>query len=65
MIKFLENNELDINLLEVTDLIDMKLLQKFQDNFAISMNCASITVDRSGTPITKESSYRKFCIGCV
>ena len=27
------------------------------------MNCASITVNRNGEPVTKESSYTKFCIG--
>lgn len=65
MIKVLENNELDFDVLEVSDLIDINLLQNFQDNFAISMNCASITVNRHGNPVTKESSYTKFCIGCV
>lgn len=61
MIKILDNNKIDLDLLEVSDIIDLDILQKFQDNFAISMNCASITVDRTGNAITKESSYTKFC----
>lgn len=61
MVKILENNQLDLSVLEVSDIIDVNLLQKFQDNFAIAMNCAAITVDRNGDTITKESSYTKFC----
>ena len=29
------------------------------------MNCAAITVDKNGKPITKESSYSQFCIGLI
>lgn len=61
MIKILENNELDMNALEIKDIIDIKLLQKFQDDFAFAMNCASVTVDRDGNPVTKPSSYTRFC----
>ena len=61
MIEILENNKLNLEKLEVSDVIDINLLQKFQDNFSIAMNCASITVDKSGKPITKESSYTDFC----
>ena len=38
MIKMLDNNELDMNALEIKDIIDIKLLQKFQDDFAFAMN---------------------------
>lgn len=61
MIKVLDNNDIDIDSLEVEDLIDMDVLQKLQDNFAISMNIASITVNRDGNPITRESSYTRYC----
>lgn len=61
MIKFLENDDLDLSVLEVEDIIDLDVLQKFQDNFAISMNCAAITVNKSGNAITKQSSYTRFC----
>lgn len=61
MIKMLENKKLDMNVLEIKDIIDIKLLQKFQDDFAFAMNCASVTVDKDGNPVTKPSSYTKFC----
>lgn len=61
MIKILDNNELDMNALEIKDIIDIKLLQKFQDDFAFAMNCASVTVDKDGNPVTKPSSYTRFC----
>ena len=65
MIKVLENNKLDLNSLELGDIIDLKLLQKFQDDFAISMNCASVTVDINGNPVTKPSSYTRYCSNFV
>ncbi len=61
MIKLLENNELDMEALEIKDIIDIKLLQKFQDDFAFAMNCASVTVDKEGNPVTNPSSYTRFC----
>ena len=61
MIKLLENNTIDFNLLELKDLIDLQMLQKFQDDFAIAFNCASVTVDKNGDPITKPSSYTRYC----
>lgn len=53
-----ENNS-SINL---KDVLDIDLLQKFQDNFAESMDIASVTVDMNGIPVTKPSSYTDFCI---
>ncbi|WP_297429007.1 PocR ligand-binding domain-containing protein [Clostridium sp.] len=61
MIKIKENNELDMDALEIRDIIDIKLLQKFQDDFAFAMNCASVTVDKDGSPVTNPSSYTRFC----
>ncbi|AWK49764.1 chemotaxis protein [Clostridium beijerinckii] len=61
MIKMLDNNELDMNVLEIKDIIDIKLLQKFQDDFALAMNCASVTVDKGGNPVTNPSNYTRFC----
>ncbi|MGV8983722.1 PocR ligand-binding domain-containing protein [Clostridium sp.] len=62
MIKKLGNGDLDVTVLEIKDVIDIKLLQTFQDNFATGMNIASVTVDKEGTPITNPSSYTSFCI---
>lgn len=42
------------------DLIDINLLQKFQDFFAKAMDVASITLDKNG-PITAPSNYTDFC----
>jgi ligand-binding sensor protein len=61
LLKRLENGKLDVNLLEIEDVIDIDLLQRFQDDFAVGMNIASVTVDKNGTPVTKPSSYTKFC----
>lgn len=61
MIKQTQDGKIDLKALEITDIVDMALLQKFQNSFAIGMNCSSVTVDRSGNPITKPSSYTKFC----
>lgn len=62
MIRQLPNGELDEQALEIQDVIDIALLQKFQDNFAIGMNIASVTVNKDGNPVTKPSSYTSFCI---
>jgi len=61
MIKKLSNGDLDVTRLEISDIVDIKLLQTFQDNFATSMNIASVTVDKDGTPVTNSSSYTSFC----
>lgn len=60
-----DNYNIDIDSLEIKDVIDINLLQRFQDNFAESMNIASITVDRNGNPVTKPSSYTSFCMDFV
>lgn len=65
MIKLLHDGNIDMSVLEISDIVDIALLQKFQDNFATGMDCASVTVDRNGTPITKPSAYTKFCDGFV
>lgn len=65
MIKIMQDGNIDMRALEISDIVDINLLQKFQDNFAIGMNCASVTVDRNGTPITKPSSYTHFCANYV
>jgi len=58
----LDSNSINLDSLEIKDVIDIDLLQKFQDNFAESMDIASITVDINGNPVTKPSLYTSFCI---
>lgn len=55
------NCDIEIESLEIKDLININLLQTFQDNFAESMDIASVTVDRNGNPVTIPSSYTSFC----
>ncbi|APM40736.1 PocR ligand-binding domain-containing protein [Clostridium kluyveri] len=52
----------DISSLKIENVIDINLLQKFQDNFAESLNIASVTVDMDGNPVTNPSSYTNFCL---
>ena len=59
------NCDIDIDSLEIKDVIDINLLQTFQDNFAESMDIASVTVDKSGNPVTSPSSYTSFCIDFI
>ncbi|WP_026882056.1 PocR ligand-binding domain-containing protein [Clostridium akagii] len=61
MIKKNSNGEIDIDSLEIKDVMDITILQKFQDNFANSTNLASVTVNRDGKSVTKPSSYTNFC----
>lgn len=61
MIRLLENGHVDMKALEIADIVDISMLQKFQDNFAIGVNCASVTVNRDGEPVTRPSSYTGFC----
>lgn len=51
----------DLSNIKLQDVLDIGLLQKFQDNFAESMDIASVTVDINGNPVTKPSSYTSFC----
>lgn len=44
----------------LSDLVDVKLLQEFQDAFAKTMNVASLTYDDKG-PITQPSNFNEFC----
>lgn len=53
--------DVDINSINIEDVIDVRLLQKFQDDFAASMNMASVTVDIKGIPVTRPSCYTNFC----
>ncbi|SCZ02396.1 Ligand-binding sensor domain-containing protein [Alkaliphilus peptidifermentans DSM 18978] len=47
--------------LKLKDVIDLNLLQQFQDTFAEAMGMASITVDEVG-PVTEPSNFTDFCM---
>lgn len=50
-----------IDEIKLEDVIDLDFLQKFQDNFAKSMNMSSVSVDANGTPVTIPSNHMEFC----
>lgn len=47
---------------ELSDLVDLDLLQKFQDEFADNFGIASITLDKNGTALTNGSNLTDFCM---
>ncbi|WPC39645.1 PocR ligand-binding domain-containing protein [Clostridium sp. JS66] len=46
----------------ISSLIDLKLLQQFQDNFARAMGMASISVDNKEGNVTSPSNFSDFCM---
>lgn len=54
--------DLDLSSITLKDVIDIEFLQQFQDDFAKGIGLASVSVDPDGTPITKPSSYTRFCM---
>lgn len=51
----------NLNKYTLDEIIDISSLQSIQDKFSEMTNMASITVDKTDTPITKPSSFSKFC----
>ena len=46
----------------LTDLIDIDLLQKIQDEFSKYTGMAALTTDADGNPLTKGSEFTDFCM---
>jgi len=46
----------------LTDLIDIDLLQKIQDEFSRYTGMAALTTDADGKPLTKGSAFTDFCM---
>ena len=57
----ISDGSIDLQALEMKDIIDVKALQNFLDNFALGMNCAAVAVDKNGNEVTNPSYYRSFC----
>jgi ligand-binding sensor protein len=55
-------NDLDLQHITLTDVIDLDFLQQFQDDFAKGVGLASVTVDPEGNPVTNPSSFTRFCM---
>jgi len=47
--------------LQLTDLVELKSLQKIQNAFAQAFNMPSIIYDTTGTPVTQPSCFTEFC----
>lgn len=47
--------------LSLKDAVDVDVLQRIQDTFAKAMGFAAVTVDKTGTPITRDSSFLRIC----
>jgi two-component system LytT family sensor kinase len=47
--------------LSLRDTVDIAVLQTIQDTFAKAMGFAAVTVDRSGEPVTRDSSFLPIC----
>ena len=47
--------------LNLTDLIEVDILQKIQDAFSMMTGMASLTTDKYGVPVTKGSLFSDFC----
>ena len=56
-----KNVQGDAQDIKLVDVIDLKFLQEFQDDFAKGMGLASVTVDVDGNPVTNPSYYTRFC----
>lgn len=51
--------------IRLTDLMDVKTLQKIQDEFSSYTGLAALTTDENGIPITKGSGFIDFCTNLV
>lgn len=47
--------------INLSDILDINLLQKFQDDFAKNFGISCITFDTNGLPLTKVSNPTEFC----
>ncbi|MEA4955990.1 MAG: PocR ligand-binding domain-containing protein [Pseudoflavonifractor sp.] len=61
----LNGHSVDVTKLELQDLIDKAVLQRFLDNFALGFNCAAVSVGRNGEEFTNPSYYRPFCANYI
>ncbi|MFZ5975518.1 MAG: sensor histidine kinase [Bacillota bacterium] len=48
--------------MQISDYIDIDVLQSIQNHFAMATSTASVTVDYRGAPITEYSRFSTFCV---
>ncbi len=51
--------------IKLTELIDVKILQRMQDAFSEFTGMASLTTDEKGIPVTKSSGFTHLCMDLV
>lgn len=51
----------EVNELQLTDLVDVEVLQRMQDAFSNMTGIAALTTDANGVPVTKGSNFCEFC----
>jgi ligand-binding sensor protein len=47
--------------LRIADVVDVAILQRIQDTFAKAMGVAAVTVDKFGSPVTRNSNFQPIC----
>ena len=62
MLNYLSNGDLDISSLEIADVIDIKTMSKFLDDFALSMGMGCGAVDNNGNMIDNGHEFASFCM---
>jgi ligand-binding sensor protein len=62
MLKNLSSGEIDIAALEIADVIDIKTMSKFLNNFAVSMGMGCGAVDLNGNMIDNGHQFASFCM---
>lgn len=58
----LSDTFIDENKINITDILDVDFLQKFQDSFSNAIGVASLTTDKNGVPVTNGSNFTDFCM---
>lgn len=53
---------IDVENLDLTEIINVDFLQKFQDAFSNALGVASLTTNKEGVPITNGSNFTDFCM---
>ena len=56
-----KGKDLEKGKLQLTDLVDVEVLQRIQDAFSDMTGIAAITADVDGVPVTKGSNFTEFC----
>jgi ligand-binding sensor protein len=62
MLKILNNGEIDIASLEMTDVIDVRIMSNFLDYFSVSMGMGCGAVDTNGNMIDNGHNFASFCM---